>query len=183
MFLFKDFGVHDWCARLPSTTFAFIMVALIYLHMRRFAPAGIWTLRSSLWLVPPSSLFSERLDDMQMAAPMAIGLLGWYAWFETDSKFWLYRHLLFYRPGYAGQGTGGAISGYRDCCCLCLSAAGLVDPVSLLLVAGNTTLLCHGAALVIAVQHQNPTFFREFFLEHNLERFATDRYQHVQPFW
>jgi 4-amino-4-deoxy-L-arabinose transferase-like glycosyltransferase len=35
----------------------------------------------------------------------------------------------------------------------------------------------------IAVQRQNPTFFREFFLEHNLERFATDRYQHVQPFW
>jgi 4-amino-4-deoxy-L-arabinose transferase-like glycosyltransferase len=35
----------------------------------------------------------------------------------------------------------------------------------------------------IAVQHLNPTFFREFFLEHNLERFATDRYQHEQPFW
>jgi 4-amino-4-deoxy-L-arabinose transferase-like glycosyltransferase len=35
----------------------------------------------------------------------------------------------------------------------------------------------------IAVQHQNPTFFREFFLEHNLERFATDRYEHSQPFW
>jgi 4-amino-4-deoxy-L-arabinose transferase-like glycosyltransferase len=35
----------------------------------------------------------------------------------------------------------------------------------------------------IAVQHQNPTFFREFFLEHNLERFATDRFQHKQPLW
>jgi len=35
----------------------------------------------------------------------------------------------------------------------------------------------------IAVQHQNPTFFREFFLEHNLERFATNRFQHAQPFW
>jgi hypothetical protein len=35
----------------------------------------------------------------------------------------------------------------------------------------------------IAVQHQNPTFFDEFFLKHNLERFATDRYQHQQPIW
>ena len=35
MFLFQDFGVHDWSARLPSTTFAFIMIGLIYLHMRR----------------------------------------------------------------------------------------------------------------------------------------------------
>ena len=35
----------------------------------------------------------------------------------------------------------------------------------------------------IAVQYQNPTFFQEFFLEHNLERFATNRYQHQQHIW
>jgi 4-amino-4-deoxy-L-arabinose transferase-like glycosyltransferase len=35
----------------------------------------------------------------------------------------------------------------------------------------------------IAVQHENPDFFRVFFLEHNLERFATNRYEHQQPFW
>ena len=35
----------------------------------------------------------------------------------------------------------------------------------------------------IAVQRRNPTFVRSFFLEHNLERFATNRYQHHQPFW
>jgi 4-amino-4-deoxy-L-arabinose transferase-like glycosyltransferase len=35
----------------------------------------------------------------------------------------------------------------------------------------------------IAVQRRNPTFYRQFFLEHNLERFATNRYQHHQPFW
>src|SRR6202000_950291 len=35
----------------------------------------------------------------------------------------------------------------------------------------------------IAVQKRNPTFYRLFFLEHNLERFATNRYQHHQPFF
>ena len=40
MFIFQDFGVHDWAARLPSFTFAFIMSALIYLHMKRFRPGG-----------------------------------------------------------------------------------------------------------------------------------------------
>ena len=40
MFVFQDFGVHDWAARLPSTSFAFVMVVLIYLHMRRFRPGG-----------------------------------------------------------------------------------------------------------------------------------------------
>ncbi|MGB7984028.1 MAG: glycosyltransferase family 39 protein, partial [Terracidiphilus sp.] len=40
MFVFQDFGVHDWVARLPSASFAFVMVVLIYLHMRRFRPGG-----------------------------------------------------------------------------------------------------------------------------------------------
>lgn len=30
---------------------------------------------------------------------------------------------------------------------------------------------------------RNPEFLRVFLLEHNLERFATNRYQHAQPFW
>ncbi len=33
----------------------------------------------------------------------------------------------------------------------------------------------------VAVQRRNPTFVKEFFLQHNLERFATNRYQHHQP--
>ena len=32
----------------------------------------------------------------------------------------------------------------------------------------------------IAVQHRNPKFLRIFFLEHNLQRFATDLYKHEQ---
>jgi len=35
----------------------------------------------------------------------------------------------------------------------------------------------------VAVQIKVPEFFRTFFIEHNLERFGTSRYQHVQPFW
>jgi hypothetical protein len=91
MFLFQDFGVHDWSARLPSATFAFIMVALIYLHMRRFRPGG--HLDAALITAACAGImgFSRGAStDMQMAAPLAIGLLGWYAWYETDSKFWLY---------------------------------------------------------------------------------------------
>jgi 4-amino-4-deoxy-L-arabinose transferase-like glycosyltransferase len=34
-----------------------------------------------------------------------------------------------------------------------------------------------------AVQHANPSFFREFFIQHNLDRFATNRFQHQQHFW
>src|SRR5262249_13329151 len=35
----------------------------------------------------------------------------------------------------------------------------------------------------VAVQQRAPQFFRVFFIEHNLERFGTNLYQHAQPFW
>jgi 4-amino-4-deoxy-L-arabinose transferase-like glycosyltransferase len=184
MFLFQDFGVHDWSARLPSSTFAFVMIGLIYLHMRRFRPGG--HLDAALITVACAGIISfarGASTDMQMAAPLAIGLLGWYAWYETGSKFWLYDIYFF---------TG-----------LATLAKGPVAPFLALVIIIAFAFLRREWHIVfrslwwpgiilyfamvlpwfIAVQHQNPTFFREFFLEHNLERFATDRYQHEQPFW
>ena len=184
MFVFREFGVHDWSARLPSASFAFIMVALIYLHMRRFRRGG--HLDAALITVACAGIigFSRGAStDMQMAAPLCIGLLGWYAWYETDSKFWLFDIYFF---------TGVATL-----------AKGPVAPFLALLIVCSFAFLRKEWSIVrrsfwwpgvllyfaivlpwfIAVQHQNPTFFREFFLEHNLERFATNRFQHEQPFW
>jgi 4-amino-4-deoxy-L-arabinose transferase-like glycosyltransferase len=184
MFLFQDFGVHDWSARLPSTTFAFIMVGLIYLHMRRFRPGG--HLDAALITVTCAAIlgFSRGAStDMQMAAPLSIGLLGWYAWYETGSKFWLYDIYFF---------TG-----------LATLAKGPVAPLLALVIVFAFAFLRRewsiipkslwwpGVALYfaivlpwfIAVQHQNPTFFREFFLQQNLQRFTTNRYEHPQPVW
>jgi 4-amino-4-deoxy-L-arabinose transferase-like glycosyltransferase len=181
MFTFQDFGVHDWSARLPSTSFAFVMAALIYLHMRRFRAGG--HLDAALITVACAGIigFSRGAStDMQLAAPLAIGLLGWYAWYETGSKFWLFDIYFF---------TGVATL-----------AKGPVAPFLAALIIMAFALLRREWGIVwrsfwwpgvvlyfamvlpwfIAVQVQNPTFFREFFLEHNLERFATDRYQHTQ---
>jgi 4-amino-4-deoxy-L-arabinose transferase-like glycosyltransferase len=160
------------------------MVALIYLHMRRFRPGG--HLDAAIITLACAAVISfsrSASTDMQMAAPLAIGLLGWYAWYETDSKFWLYDIYFF---------TG-----------LATLAKGPVAPFLAIVIVAAFAFLRRDWSILrrsfwwpgmvlyfamvlpwfIAVQHQNPTFFREFFLEHNLERFATDRYQHVQPFW
>src|SRR5277367_2074250 len=166
MFLFQDFGVHDWSARLPSTTFAFIMVGLIYLHMRRFRPGG--HLDAALITVACAGIIGfarGASTDMQMAAPLAIGLLGWYAWYETGSKFWLFDIYFF---------TGVATL-----------AKGPVAPFLALAIVAAFAFLRREWRIVwrsfwwpgvvlyfamvlpwfIAVQLQNPTFFREFFLE------------------
>ncbi len=184
MFLFQDFGVHDWSARLPSTTFAFVMICLIYLHMRRFRPGG--HLDAALITVACAGIlgFSRGAStDMQLAAPLCIGLLGWYAWYETGSKFWLYDIYFF---------TG-----------LATLAKGPVAPFLALLIIFSFALLRREWKIVprtlwwpgillyfaivlpwfVAVQHQNPTFFHEFFLQQNLERFGTNLYRHKQPMW
>ena len=184
MFLFKDFGVHDWSARLPSTTFAFVMVGLIYLHMRRFRPGG--HLDAALITVTCAAIigFSRGAStDMQIAAPLSIGLLGWYAWYETGSKFWLYDIYFFTGLATLAKGPEAPFLAFI----IIAAFAFLRREWSII----PRSLWWPGVALYfaivlpwfIAVQHQNPTFFREFFLQQNLQRFATNRYQHAQPFW
>ena len=184
MFLFQDFGVHDWSARLPSTTFAFIMIGLIYLHMRRFRPGG--HLDAALITVACVGIISfarGASTDMQMAAPLAIGLLGWYAWYETGSKFWLYD--IYFFTGLATLAKG-PVAPFLACLIIAAFAFLRREWRIVLRSFWWPGVLLYFAMVLpwfVAVQFQNPTFFREFFLEHNLQRFATDRYQHSEPFW
>jgi len=184
MFAFREFGVHDWSARLPSASFAFMLVVLIYLHIRRFRNGG--QLDAALITASCAAIFSfarGASTDMQLAAPFCIGMLGWYAWYETNSKFWLFDIYFF-----VGAAT---------------LAKGPVAPLMALVIIGifaglrrewslfRRSLWWPGIVLYFAmvlpwfieVQRRNPTFIRVFFLEHNLERFATDRFEHYHPFW
>jgi 4-amino-4-deoxy-L-arabinose transferase-like glycosyltransferase len=184
MLVFRDFGVHDWVARLPSVSFALWLVGLTYLHMRRFRRGG--HLDAALITAACIGMLSfsrGASTDMQLAAPFSIGMLGWYAWYETKSKFWLFDIYFFTAVATLAKGP--------------------VAPFLVLLIIGafaalrrewwilTKSLWWPGFLLYfaitlpwfVAVQHQNPTFFREFFIEHNLQRFGTNRYQHQQPIW
>ena len=184
MFVFQEFGVHDWSARLPSASFAFIMVALIYLHMRRFRPGG--HLDAALITVACAGIigFSRGAStDMQMAAPFCIGLLGWYAWYETNSKFWLFDIYFFTGVATLAKGPVAPFLALLIVCAFAFLRKEWSIVQKSVWWPGIALYFAITLPWFIAVQHQNPTFFREFFLEHNLERFATNRYQHQQPFW
>jgi 4-amino-4-deoxy-L-arabinose transferase-like glycosyltransferase len=184
MFVFQEFGVHDWSARLPSASFAFIMVALIYLHMRRFRPGG--HLDAALITVACAGIigFSRGAStDMQMAAPLSIGLLGWYAWYETDSKFWLFDIYFFTGIATLAKGPVAPLLAIIIIACFAFLRKEWSIVQRSVWWPGIALYFAITLPWFIAVQHQNPTFFREFFLEHNLQRFATNRYQHSQPFW
>ncbi len=184
MGFFKEFGVYDWSARLPSTSGAFVLIILIFLHMRRFRPGGhLDAALITASCVAIVSFSRGASTDMQLAAPFCIGMLGWYAWYETGKKFWLFDLYFF---GAAATLAKGPVAPFLALAIILLFA-GLRREWSLL----RRTIWLPGVALYfamvlpwyIAVQRHNPTFYRSFFLEHNLERFATNRYQHHQPFW
>jgi 4-amino-4-deoxy-L-arabinose transferase-like glycosyltransferase len=184
MFSFREFGIHDWSARLPSASFAFTLIVLIYLHMRRFRPGG--QLDAALITASCAGIVAfarGASTDMQLAAPFCIGMLGWYAWYETDSKFWLFD--LYFFVGAATLAKG-PIAPFMATAII-LSFAALRREWSLIRrsiwIPGVVLYFAMVLPWFIAVQHRNPDFLRVFFLQHNLERFATDLYKHEQGAW
>ena len=184
MSFFKEFGVSDWSARLPSSSGAFFLIVLVFLPMRRFRPGGhLYAALITASCLGIASFARGASTDMQLAAPFCIGMLGWYAWYETGKKFWLFDLYFF---GAAATLAKGPVAIFLALVIICLFL-GLRKEWAVL----RRTLWWPGLGLFllmvlpwyIAVQRRNPTFYRQFFLEHNLERFATNRYQHHQPFW
>src|SRR5271170_1972044 len=184
MSFFKEFGVSDWTARLPSSSATLALVVLVFLHMRRFRPGGhLDAALITASCVAIVSFARGASTDMQLAAPFCIGMLGWYAWYETGKKFWLLDLYFFGAVATLAKGPVAPFLAFF----IILLFVGLRREWSLL----RRTIWLPGVLLYLAivlpwylaVQKRNPTFYRLFFLEHNLERFATNRYQHHQPFW
>ena len=184
MFSFKEFGVHDWSARLPSASFAFVLVALIYLHIRRFRPGG--QLDAALITASCAGIIAfarGASTDMQLAAPFCIGMLGWYAWYETDKKFWLFDLYFFNGAATLAKGPVAPFLALA----IIFAFIALRREWSLLRrtiwIPGILLYLAMVLPWYIAVTRRNPEFLRVFFLEHNLQRFATNLYEHEQPIW
>jgi 4-amino-4-deoxy-L-arabinose transferase-like glycosyltransferase len=184
MGFYKEFGVSDWSARLPSASGALALIILAFLHLRRFRPGG--HLDAALIMVSCAAIVAfarGASTDMQLAAPFCIGMLGWYAWYETGKKFWLFDLYFF---GAAATLAKGPVAPFLALCIILLFL-GLRREWSALRrtiwIPGVLLYLAMVLPWYIAVQRRNPTFFHEFFWEHNLERYTTNLYQHHQPFY
>ena len=181
---YRELGVYDWTARLASATGAFALIILAFLHLKRFRPGG--HLDAALIMVSAVAIFAfsrGASTDMQLAAPFSIGMLGWYAWYETGKKFWLFDLYFF---GAAATLAKGPVAPFLALAIICLFL-GLRREWSALRrtiwIPGVLLYLLMVLPWYIAVQRRNPTFFNEFFWKHNLERYTTNLYQHHQPFY
>jgi 4-amino-4-deoxy-L-arabinose transferase-like glycosyltransferase len=178
------FGVSDWAARIPAAFHAAAVVFGIFFFMRRFRFGS--ELDAAMIAVSSAGMIGfgrGASTDMLVSAPFALALMSWWTWRQTNKKLWL---LIFY--GLLGVGA---------------LAKGPVAPALAVLVVGAYAVLRRDGKIFLrslsipgfvlffaivlpwylAVQHKVPQFFRVFFVEHNLERFGTNLYQHSQPFW
>jgi 4-amino-4-deoxy-L-arabinose transferase-like glycosyltransferase len=184
MSFYKEFGVSDWSSRLSSASGALALVILAFLHLKRFRPGG--HLDAALIMVSSVAIVAfarGASTDMQLAAPFCIGMLGWYAWYETGKKFWLFDLYFF---GAAATLAKGPVAPFMALGIILLFLGLRREWTALrrtIWIPGVILYLVMVLPWYIAVQRRNPTFFYEFFLQHNLERYTSNLYQHHQPFY
>src|SRR5689334_7554295 len=181
---YSIFGVSDWAARVPAAFHAMALVLGIFFFMRRFRFAS--ELDAAMIAASSAGMIGfgrGASTDMLVSAPFALAMMSWWTWHQTGKKLWL---VIFY--GLLGVGA---------------LAKGPVAPALAVLVVGAYAVLRRDGKIFarslsipgfilffaivlpwfVAVQAKVPRFFRVFFIEHNLERFGTNLYQHSQPFW
>ncbi|MCI0356545.1 MAG: glycosyltransferase family 39 protein, partial [Acidobacteria bacterium] len=181
---YRIFGVSDWAARLPSAVLATALVAAVFFFVRRFRPGA--ELEASLITASSAAVLGfgrGASTDMPLAAPLAIGMLAWFAWQETEQRRWLAAFYLFL--GLAMLAKGPVAPFLAGAIVLAFGAVRRNFKMALrtLWLPGLGIFLAVTAPWFVAVQLRNPEFFRVFIVEHNLARFSTDAFRHAQPLW
>jgi 4-amino-4-deoxy-L-arabinose transferase-like glycosyltransferase len=184
MLAYSLFGVSDWAARIPSALDATFMVIGIYLFLRRFR-RGV-ELDAALITASCAGVIGYARAasmDMALASAFTIGMLGWWAWRETANRAYL---VLFYAFLALGTLAKGPVAPFLGAVVILLYCAMVREPrfaVETLWLPGILIFCAIALPWYVAVQMRNPQFFREFIVEHNLARFSTNLYHHIEPFW
>jgi 4-amino-4-deoxy-L-arabinose transferase-like glycosyltransferase len=184
MIAFRAAGVSDRTARIPSGVDALLLIAAIFLFLRRFRPGsefeGALITASCAGVI---GFARAAATDMPLTACFGIALLGWYSWYESGRRSYLGAFYIFLGLGTLAKGPVAPA--------LAAVIVGLFAAIKRDWSLIRKSLWIPGIALFLAValpwyamvQMRNPEFFRFFILEHNLARFSENVYHHHQPFW
>jgi 4-amino-4-deoxy-L-arabinose transferase-like glycosyltransferase len=181
---YRIFGVHDWAARLPAAFHATALVLVIFFFMRRFRPGS--ELDAALITASSAAVMAfarGASTDMLLAAPFCIAMLAWWVWRQTERRLWLAAFYALLAVGALAKGPVAPALALL----LVTTYASVRREAGILLRSlwwpGFAIFFLITLPWYVAVQMRVPEFFRVFFIEHNLERFGTNLYQHAQPFW
>jgi 4-amino-4-deoxy-L-arabinose transferase-like glycosyltransferase len=186
---FRVFSSPEVAARIPSSVFALVTLLAVLWVARKIYGAPVAHLAG--WMLPTAvgmlGFAHAAATDMPFAACLTLAMVAAAVLLFDDSPE---------QRGVWAAGFGAMLG-------LAVLAKG---PAGVVLAGGSTALwatatgnvrrsfrllnpVAIGAFLLVALPWyvfcavRNPEFLRVFLLEHNVERFLTNRYQHQQPFW
>lgn len=184
MLSYSVFGVGDWAARIPSAVDATLMVIAVYLFLRRFRPG--FQLDGALMTASAAAVIGfarAASTDMPLAAAFTIGMLAWYAWYESKKRLYLGAFYAFMALSLLAKGPIGPCMAAAIIVLFAVTQGDWRLATRTLWIPGILLFCIVGLPWYVLVQLRNPEFFRVFILQHNFARFATDLYHHEQPFW
>jgi len=184
MLAYRVFGVSDWAARLPSAIDAFVLVIAVYGFLLRFRLGfeldGALVLATAAGIVGYARAASM---DMALAATFTIAMLAWYAWFVSGSWKYLATAYVFLALATLAKGPVAPFLAAVIVAIFSAAQRNLKVARDTLWFPGIFAFLLLTLPWYVVVQLRNPQFFRVFILEHNLARFGTNLYHHLEPFW
>ncbi len=185
-------GVNAAGSRLPNALLGLLLAAALAgfaAALRGWRAAG-WTAAIALTSVFLFGFARAATTDMPLAAMMSFSLLCLYLWLRPQitgggagSRAWLWPAAAFL--GFAVLAKGpvamvleGLVLVFMALRCRRWDWLRRVLTPGAITVFAVVTLPWY-----IAVSMRTPAFLKVFFWQNNLERFATNRYQHPQPVW
>lgn len=182
-------------SRLPVACFSLLISAGLYFFLRRSHSRRAGVL-GAFFGVTSAFLFAfgrAASTDMPLTAPLALAQMSLFLWLREAGgddpegrrrgRPWLW---------LAAALTGLAVLAKGPVAIVLAGGAFLLMTAlfgrwrwirRVLAPSAIALLLLVAAPWYVAVSLLHPEFPRQFFLQQNLERFATNLYQHPQPFW
>ena len=184
MVSYSVLGISDWSARIPVGLMAALMVAALYLFMRRFR-AGVHLYAALIACSTAGILSFARAGstDMPLAACFTIGLLAWLTWYQTHEKKWLLVSYFLMAAGMLAKGPVAPLLAGLIILCFALLTRNFRVVRDTFWIPGILVFTLTAMPWYLLVQLRNPQFFSEFIVRQNLARFGTNLYQHERPFW
>ena len=184
MLAYRIFGVRDWAARVPSAVDASLVVFAVYFFLRKLRPG--FHLDGALMLAAVAGMIGfahSASTDMPLAAMFSLAMLCWYAWWESSAQNLLCGFYFFLALGVLAKGPVAVLLAGMVIVLFAIAAGNSRIVLKTLWLPGMLLFFVVAMPWYVAVQLRQPEFFRVFILEHNLERFGSDIYHHVQPVW
>ena len=184
---FRIFGENEFSSRLFAALCAWGCILLVYrmglfFHDTRTGLYAAAVLTTFLYHVAIGRI---NILDMPLAFLVCMAIWSGFRCFATaeKKKGWLYLLYLFSALAFLAKGLIGVAFPFGVLIIWLLASGRLREVFGLFSPVGVLIFSAVSLPWLILVQQQNPDFFRFFFIQEHLLRYATQMHDRYQPFY